>query len=321
MIRTVSEPLFGISEKEQLKVAAQKIMTQILLNPGEPADWGSNVEVDAGSLKTFGLAKYGESTREAYVLDPDKVIRLTLPNTDPLYIPPSRVVELLNLGNDYGFAIELYPALNVDINKTSYEVSVTSEQDGLPIYFAKVYAKMYYYNESSQRIESTFQINTNTWVDGKCIVDFGVPAEKRILILVVDYYGVRITKVVDLSETKLKRACLLDNCLYGAGDISDNAMEIMVNKKAGNYLIENVIYSSGKDIEPSTVAVLAISKEGSDFTYAFRLPGSEDPEEARLTYSSIEGVWSYPFAYSVERSVIICGSAYIVRLYIWRMSF
>ena len=36
-------------------------------------------------------------------------------------------------------------------------------------------------------------------------------------------------------------------------------------------------------------------------------------------YSSIQDVVSFPFAYSLERSVIIGNSAYVARLYLWRM--
>jgi len=311
MIRTFSDPFLNISEKEQLKVAAQKLMTQILLNTGDPPEWGSNVSIHASNLETFGLAKHGETTREAYVLDPDKVLRLTLQDDDPLYIPPSQTVQLLNLGNDYGFAIEFYPALTVNINKTSYEVSVTSEKDGLPIWYAKVYAKMYYYDDG--QIKSTPQISTITGTDGKCIFSFGITAEKKILVLVVEYYGIRVTKIVNLSDTDLNKAYLIGNQLYRAPDYN-NPVEIMVNKKEGSYVIESVTHFPGKNIEPTTIAVLAVSS--SDLLCAYRLP-----EEEQLMYSSIKGMRSFPFAYSVERSAIILDSAYIVRLYLWRMSF
>ena len=323
MISTISEPSHSTSEKEQLKVTAQKIMTQILLDPGNPSEWGSYVDINENNLTTFGLAKYSETTREAYVLDPSKVLRLDSAIPSQFYISPSRVIDLLNLGYDYGFALEFYPALIVDYNATTNEVSVNSQQDGLPIWLANVYARMYYYNETSGQIESTFQINTITGVNGTCIVDFGIHPEKKILILVVDYYGVRVMKVVDPSGSNVMRAYLLGNRLYGASNISDNAIEIMVHRKAGRYAIENVTYSTSKEnIEPTTVAILALSDDSNQMIFAPRLPVSDASEEARLTYSSIQGVeLSFPFAYSVERSVIICGSAYIVRLYLWRMSF
>jgi hypothetical protein len=321
MIVTFSNPFVNISEKEQLKFAAQKLMTQIMLSPGDPPEWGSNADISAENLKSFGLAKYGETTREAYVLDPDKVLRLTLPKEDQLYISPSRVVQLLNLGYDYGFAIEFYPVLAVNINRTSYEVSVASEKDGLPIWNAKVYARMYYYDEGSGQIKGTSQINTVTGTDGKCILNFGVNSDKKILVLTVEYYGVRIMQVVNLSGGNVTRVYLLRNHLYKAPEVYGNAVEIMVNKKGGSYVIENVAFDSSKNIEPSTIAVLAVSSEDLTLLYASRLPISGTLEEARLTYSSIEGLQSFPLAYSIERSAIMCGSSYTVKLYLWRMSF
>lgn len=329
IIETVSEPSRSTSEKEQLKVTAQKIMTQLLLDPGNPPDWGNNIDIDPNNLTTFGLAKYSETTRDAYVLDPDKVLRLD--NTNPLFIPPSSVINLLNLGYEYGFALEFYPALNVTItpiNSTSssdrYNINVTSEYSGLPIVMADVTAKMYYYNSSSQIIASTDSIANWTRADGKCIVDFGnVTTEMKILSLVINYYGIRIVKSFTVGSN-VTQAHLIGNyaLLNQAYNLSSSATEIIVTKKGGVYTIENVVSNLNKIedtifelayVEPSTVAILTISEDGTKLIIASK--------EVTLTYSSIQGVaLSFPFAYSIERSVTIGGSAYIVRLYLWRMS-
>ena len=141
-----------------------------------------------------------------------------------------------------------------------------------------------------------------------------------VLSVVVEYYGIRVMKVFPVGSN-VERAFLIGSSLYG--DVFSEAIEIMVHKKSGNYAIENVAYNLSKaNLEPSTIAVLALSKDRDNFVLASRLPVSEASEEARLTYSSVQGVeLSFPFAYSVERSVIICGSAYIVRLHVWKMSF
>jgi len=334
MIEILSEPSRSVSEKEQLKVAAQKLMAQLLLDPGDPPDWGSNVTIDESSLKAFGLAKYSETTREAYALDPDKVYRLNdalllLNNTRSLFIPPSRVINLLNLGNEYGFALEIFPALNVSIapgkDSGKYEFSVSSEYGGLPIFGANVTATMYYYDASSQKIASkSTPPNLQTGIGGKCVVDFGsIPTtEMKILTLVVDYYSVRVAKVFP-AGLNVKRAHLLGDHLFLSEDetISNNAIQILMTRKAGRYVIENVtsilnMVSPGKFdltyVEPSAVAILAVSEDGTRLIFTSK--------EVNLAYSSIPGVWSFPFAYSVERSVIIGGSAYIMRLYLWRMS-
>jgi len=336
MIGTLSGPSRSVSEKEQLKVAAQKIMTQILLDPGDPSDWGSNVDIDESDLKTFGLAKHSETTREAYVLDPDKVYRLNdalllLNNTCSLYISPYRAINLLNLGYEYGFTLEIFPALNVSIapkDSGKYEVSVSSDYGRLPIVGADVTARMYYYDASSQKIASRDEdfITGLTGYDGKCALNFNETSEMKVLILVIDYYGVRVVKVFP-AGLNVKRAHLIGEHLFLSEDedISNNAIQIIVTRKAGRYVIENVtsilnIVPPGKfDLTspekfdlPSTVAVLAVSEDGTRLIFT--------SSEVNLAYSSIPGVWSFPFAYSVERSVVIGGSAYIVRLYLWRMS-
>jgi len=335
MIGTISEPSRSTSEKEQLKVAAQKLIAQILLDPGDPSDWGSNVDINESYLKAFGLAKHGETTREAYVLDPDKVLRLD--NNNPLPTSPSSVINMLNLGNDYGFALRIYPALTLSINLTDpnsarYEVSVNSEYGGLPIVGARVTAKLYYYNVSTQEISSTNLMFNNTTYDGKCTLSFNTTAETKTLIAVADYYRIRVVKAFSTGpnvatahlfgwENGFGRPSYL--ILNEPCNISrNNTHEIIVEKMGEGYMIENVTYNltqmddrkfSLTYVEPSAAAVLAFS-EDAKLILASR--------EANITYSSIPGIvdWSFPFAYSIERTVLIGGCAYIVRLYLWRMS-
>jgi len=326
MMGTFSEPSRSVSEKEQLKVAAQKLMTQLLLDPGDPPDWGSNIAIDESNLKTFGLAQHSETTREAYVLDPDKVLRLD--NTHPLYIPPSSVINLLNLGYEYGFTLEIFPALNVSIapqGSSKYKVSVSSEYGGLPIVDADVTARMYYVsNGTIQRSPPSDPLTNQTRANGECTLNFGsISGEMKVLILVINYHGVRVVKVFP-AGSNVTRAYLIGEHLFlkEAYNISRNeAYEIIVEKRAGGYMIEDVKFSLNKMgdvkfnltyVEPSTIAVLAVSEDGTRLIFTSK--------EVNLTYSSIPGVWSFPFAYSIERSVIIGGSAYIMRLYLWRMS-
>lgn len=326
MITMISEPSRSTSQKEQLKITAEKIMTQILLDPGTPTDWGTNLEAEGNTLETFGLAKYSETSKEAYALDPNKVLRLDskiLPQS--YYIPPSKVKNLLNFGYDYGFALELYPALIVDVTTASNIITISIVgREGLPIYPVTVTAKVYYHTESDPRIQSTIQID-KTYVNGQCTIDLNehnVPLDaNKILIVSVNYYGIHVLKVIDLSGSNI-RAFLLGNDIYGAEYSDDEALEIMINKKAGSYAIESITYNPQKNIEPTTIAILAISNDGSRLVYAHQLPASEPSGDSKITYSSIQGVdLSFPLAYSTERSVMICGSAYIIRLYVWRMSF
>jgi len=329
MITTLSEPSRNVSEREQLKITAQKLMAQILLDPGDPADWGNDLTVE-GNLKTFGLAKHSETTRDAYVLDPYKVLRLNdalLQLDRSLYIPPSRLRDLLNLGNEYGLALEFSPALVVSIDKKGsdrYELTVMSEYGGLPIVGANVTARMYYYDVDSNNVVGTDLIVNETEYRGKCIVDFGsIPSEMKILIVLVEYYGMRLVRVFS-AGSNLIRAHLLGDFLFVDKTCTisrDEVYEIIVSKRFGGYSIENVESSLSKIedgrfrltyVEPSTVATLTVSQDGGNLIFSSL--------EANVTYSMIAGKWSFPFAYSVERTVTIGGSLYNLRLYLWRMS-
>ncbi|UNQ72937.1 hypothetical protein [Infirmifilum sp. NZ] len=102
--------------EEQLYTVAQRVMDKILLTPGYPPDWGTNVTVSAGDIQDFGLALYG--TREPYVVDPDKVMRLanlsTLPN--PLLLNATRLAELLGLSQGYGFRLVMKPMIGHSVS-------------------------------------------------------------------------------------------------------------------------------------------------------------------------------------------------------------
>jgi len=106
--------------EEQLYTVAQRVMDKILLTPGYPPDWGTNVTVSADDMQDFGLALYG--TREPYVVDPDKVMRLanlsTLPN--PLLLNASRLAELLGLSQDYGFRLVMKPMIGHSVSVLSW---------------------------------------------------------------------------------------------------------------------------------------------------------------------------------------------------------
>jgi len=102
--------------EEQLYTVAQRVMDKILLTPGYPPDWGTNVTVSADDMQDFGLALYG--TREPYVVDPDKVMRLanlsTLPN--PLLLNASRLAEILGLSQGYGFRLVMKPMIGHSVS-------------------------------------------------------------------------------------------------------------------------------------------------------------------------------------------------------------
>jgi hypothetical protein len=107
-----------------------QIARHILLSEGEPADWGVT-----GNLTYFGLASAGG----AYELDVDKVARLHSLNSHSLDY--GSIWQALGI-EDVSFRIEMEPifetTLNLDASQsqggeTTYNFSVTTEQDGYPL--------------------------------------------------------------------------------------------------------------------------------------------------------------------------------------------
>ncbi len=102
-------------------------------------------------------------------------------------------------------------------------------------------------------------------------------------------------------------------------------MEIMVNRKtingASNYAIENLAYEMEQEtIEPTTIAIIGHPTEGNALFFASNLPVSAGTEE-KLVYNTIpEATLSPTLVYPLERSVIISGTAYVIKLEMWRMS-
>src|SRR3989304_2800360 len=105
-------------DQQQLRNTALNVFNTILLDPGEPSNWGS---MDPFYLNDFRIEKFGLASshdRELYALDPDKVQRLAINN--PLnYLDYNRARELLGL-EDYGFNLRIIPPFNVtNIDGTS----------------------------------------------------------------------------------------------------------------------------------------------------------------------------------------------------------
>jgi hypothetical protein len=318
MTATLSAPHTQTSEREQLKVASEKIMNQILFDPGNPPDWGSDPSVTIKNLQAFGLAQYNETTRGAYVLDPDKILRLSNDtNTDKTLRPI--IPNLLNLHNEYGIALELVTSLNVnvDLSDGEYAISVTSQRDGLPINGATITASLYYVNDGQMVSQSTLN-----WTNpgGTCTISFSnLPVQAKALIVVVDYSNICVVKVV--SD---KQASIFGDQIYSNQTLTGTASQVLITQGNGAHMIQNV--TSGltppqngwyklTNPEPSTIATLAMSD--NDVICASR-------EVSSATYSSISVDFSQlinPASYSIERTVKINGLSYSVTLHVWRMSY
>jgi hypothetical protein len=332
LVSTMPQPSINVLEIQQLKMTAQKIMTYLTLNPGNPADWGGNIKVGPKELTAFGLAKYMELVRSAYVLDPDKVQRLSSGGVPPsLHIPPSRVIELFNLGRDYGLKLEFIPALNVSVNaqlnngEISVSLSVLSEQ-GKPIANADVAARVFYLQDG--QVNKTSLASSRTRGDGGCTIIFNeVDSDAALIVLLVDYNGVCVAKTSILGSFAksyfIGNNLILDNPFTIPGNA---AYQVMAFKSGGRCLIDCVVCgltqwspSSLNNynvynmtyVEPYTAALLAVTGEGKLAVACRNVPSS---------YSSIPGETYPPLAYTLERSVIIGQSLYTLRLKVWRMT-
>ncbi|NHJ84168.1 MAG: hypothetical protein FK734_01815 [Asgard group archaeon] len=211
---------------QQLRNTAVNVFDSILLNPGDPVDWGSIRDFSPEYVNTFGLAKYQNS--HFYILDPDKVQRLKSGN--PLgEITNDEAKEILNL-DGYGFNLRIIPPFNVTnvdgtkittenspINATllndeinpvcRYDVKV-SFLDGRPIGKADVQSLIVYTNgdEFRQSLPETKQTDSIGFCNNSIDLDF-VPS-LVIVILKIDVaevatlvvtFGSEMPNVVDIN--------------------------------------------------------------------------------------------------------------------------
>jgi len=325
---TVLPPYRSVSEVDQLKIAAQKIMNSILLNPGYPHDWGSDVSVTAEDLASFGLASFTTFTREAYVLDRDKVQRLS-PEAGPFYVPPKAAIDLLGLGLDYGIKLEFVPVLNVEVRPSQeFEVvvKVTSEQ-GTPVKDAKVTVVAIY--ASGGELASSRR-SGQTGVDGVCTLSLTSPPPV-LLITIVDYHGMRAINVSTIGpgasrSLVIGKSLVVDKSVDPGNGLDERTAYqfFVVSGPEGFLEVRNVscplkyvttlkdyynVYDMGFE-EPNLVAVVVVDE--NLFLVAYKL--------VPKSYSSIAGEVRSPISYTLERSVRIGLSHYNLRLTIWRMS-
>ncbi|MEM2960884.1 MAG: hypothetical protein QXU67_04705 [Candidatus Bathyarchaeia archaeon] len=323
MLTISSEPLKVVSERENLKAIAQSILTQIILSPGDPINWGSNTAINGSNLKSFGLAYQSRTTKEAYVLDPDKISRLNVAN--PFYISPLQVRDLLGLSAEYGFTIEVLPALDINVSMRElgkYEVSVRSTYDGMPIQNVNITARIYYL-EYDGRIhalpEDSSKYNV-TGYDGKCNISFGELSGdlSAVAIFIINYHSVRTVKVIGHN---IKWAYLTGRVL----SLNFTALEVIAHIKGERYEIEEInsevgfmdegLYALGY-IEPKLVAVLAVVEESGSGEKSIVLAA----RDMSLTYGTVSLLSaSLPLGFVIEKVVMVDEFSYILRLYVWRL--
>ena len=328
MLNIISEPLRIASEKENLKATAQTILTQILLNPGSPEDWGSNITIKGLDLTSFGLAPKKRITKEVYTLDADKISRLNRMN--PFYIPPYYASRALGLGPEYGFTIEIFPALSVNVSETRpglYDVEVRTIYGGNPVLGANITARVYYLdNGSIAAIPNNCSLHSVTGYDGKCVINFGFfSSTQYVTAFLIDYNGMRVIEVISSSGVKQNVLTGKHFFLTEEHDFSEGSVfEVIACLKNGVYEIEHTKSKLGSVIrsddgfvyeieyvEPQLICVLASS--GNNFLMLAS-------KKINLAYGTIVPSTSAPpLGFVIEKIVLVDSFSYIVRLYLWRL--
>jgi len=279
----------------QLQIEAEKIMNQLLLNPGDPPDWGvSATSID--SLKSFGFALKGA---DAYSLDINKLVRVFEPNlsefTNLTSISLNDILNVLGLYGVYGLSIKLTPVLNVSIQKSSnfiYEVYVKTYDD-LPVINARIKAihvNVYVSGNTEITYLEDVVENVYTDYDGRAILNFTqVDSNGAIggfLVVYVDFYG--LSTVYSLFEGETSFGVIIGNTLYiGHLDEDFDPQTIITKKGKPNYpgggaihLCPAALAVTPKALEPTVLfdgKLLPITPQGGARPYyKFELNGLDD---------------------------------------------
>ena len=206
-------------DQQQLRNIALNVFNAILLDTGEPVNWGSvDPNWSPEIVKRFGLASASAST--FYVLDPDKVQRLVEGN--PLGgINYTVVKELLGL-EGYEFSFRIIPPFNVTnvdgtkiddnhspINETLLEEKVLQYAvkvcypNGEPIPNAVIEAVVVYTDKSNFAIESPKFTTTDSMGIGRDTINLDFKPSHVTVILRVSVADVA-TLVVTFGKNPLR---------------------------------------------------------------------------------------------------------------------
>ncbi|MEM3699469.1 MAG: hypothetical protein QXL57_01170 [Candidatus Bathyarchaeia archaeon] len=127
-------PYINSVSNENMAKRYGEIAKYLLLNVGEPRDWG---KISQTIPETFGLAKADSAV--PYELDIDKVSRL---NGENLYaLSYANIFSILKM-TDVSFRIELKPIFEVtinhvatypSINETTYQFEILTKKHGVPV--------------------------------------------------------------------------------------------------------------------------------------------------------------------------------------------
>jgi len=187
----LSPHINGVSN-ENISERYAEISKYLLLNIGEPQDWGQNSQTIP---EIFGLAKAG--SENPYELDIDKVSRL---NSENLYaLSYATIFSALKMP-DVSFRIELKPIFEVAINLTAtypsaneitYQFEISTGKQGIPV---QVELKSYVIARSYFEAKNAFVSSGDTYIN----VTLSNAVEGHVLLIVIAR-SVSNTKIVSFG--------------------------------------------------------------------------------------------------------------------------
>ncbi|MGB9778146.1 MAG: hypothetical protein ACPLW8_01970 [Candidatus Bathyarchaeales archaeon] len=175
----ILSPHINSVSNENISERYAEISKYLLLNIGEPEDWGQNSQTIP---ETFGLAKAGSDT--PYELDIDKMSRLNSENCYALSY--ATIFSALKMP-DVSFRIELKPIFEVAINlsatypsanETTYQFEVSTIKQGIPV---QAELKSYVVARSYFEAKNAFVSSGDTYVN----VTLSNAVEGHALLIVI----------------------------------------------------------------------------------------------------------------------------------------
>jgi hypothetical protein len=304
---------------QQLRNTALNVFNTILLDSGEPSDWGGKLNWSPELVARFGLANSEAS--KFYVLDPEKVQRLKVGN--PLgELSHENAKDLLNL-EGYGFNLRIIPPFNVTdsngnkINATNspidrdllsqgkchYAVKV-SFLDGRPIANADIKALAVYtdgttFQQKSQPVKQTDPLGTCS----DTIELGGVVPDQIIIILRIDVAEVASLVVTFGRDSKDSVAINMvgDNIILTKPDNIETGATVFIN---GIYLFKNEdIITMITDPDPNK---FTYTESGSFENWTRNIPGIQSFEPT-LIIVSCSDVPKDELGQHGRRDIIVAG--------------
>jgi len=210
VLPTLSVANIKAVDQQQLRNIALNLFNTMLLDTGEPINWGSIDPFNISMITRFGLASARDST--LYLLDPNKVQRLIKGN--PLgELPYNAVKELLGL-QGYEFTFKITPPFNVTnldgtkidsmhppitlIGSTLRYAVKVSYLDGRPIPNALVEATVYYTTK-----DAFFILRSSASTDslGRCIQNVTLNNQSNDIRSIIVIFRVTVANVATMVVT------------------------------------------------------------------------------------------------------------------------